>query len=188
MQGQKKILIFRSHKPKSVSLQSPWSFQRLNCSSAWRTIFQNHFWPLFFLLYLSHCMASIKLPDWTLLLDALFVVSIYDSVSASGLLCVWHSFSCCTNYTRVFHSYEFSRFWVRTADNCVALVAFWDTQHELQGCIIFLFLYHNFLWILRMNCCFMHLKPSIGNFCEFVHPYRLFTSQYMRYEESLFAS
>ena len=31
-----------------------------------------------------------------------------------------------------------------------------------------------------------HLKPITGKFCDIAHPYKLLTSQYLRYDDYLF--
>ena len=37
-------------------------------------------------------------------------------------------------------------------------------------------------FLLNLNLSFLHLKASAGNFCDIIHPYKLLTSYYMRYD------
>ena len=38
----------------------------------------------------------------------------------------------------------------------------------------------------NFNIFFFHLKPSVGNYWDIAHPDNLFTSKYIRYDDSLF--
>ena len=60
----------------------------------------------------------------------------------------------------------------------------WDIEHQLQENII----NRNMKSWLSGEVCSIHRTLFTGSHCDIVKPYKLVTSQYLRYEDSLFLS
>ena len=76
------------------------------------------------------------------------------------------------SWLQVFKPFQFLFFQVKMLNHHEGDVLFEDIKHQLQENIL-----HHYL-----HCTFF----EIFNFCNIIHPYKLFTSQYLRYKDSLF--
>ena len=66
-----------------------------------------------------------------------------------------------------------------------------NIEHQLQESILYHYLKRSFFLkkkpLLSWDVCSTQLKPSTDNYCDMAHPYKLFTVQYLRYDDSLFS-
>lgn len=128
-------------------------------------------------------LACWLLPDWTRLPRVLFLVLTDDPVPASEFLCVWNNFSCHTDYTRVLHIYQCSFFLVRMVDPYIAHVASWNINFEnvWESSFVTLICHSS----KQLLCPFKTIHEQLFSIACL---WRLFTSQYKRYEDCLHVS
>ena len=118
------------------------------------------------------------------------MIPIHNSIPSLKFLCVQHNFSqLYKSTTRFLHSFVFISSYKNgesLCDPCVCLGYLTSTS------IVYPMSLSSSSYFTKSSskliAFYFHSKVSTGTFCDIAHPNSFFTSQYMRYDETLFES